>query len=112
MKGIISYGAYIPFNRLQRSTIAEALQSRAGKGERSVASYDEDTITMAVEAARNCLRSTSTNGLSSLFFATTDAPYQEKLNAATAHAALGLEASVRSLELGSSKAVPILSAKR
>ena len=56
MAGILSYGAYVPFNRLQRSTIAAALDIPAGKGERSVASYDEDTATMAVEAAQKLVR--------------------------------------------------------
>ncbi len=100
--GIISYGVYIPFNRLQRSVIASALDIRAGKGERSVASYDEDTATLAVEAARNCLAGRRVNGISSLLLATTRPPYQEKLNAATVHAALQLEPATRALDLGGS----------
>lgn len=102
MSGIVSYGAYVPFNRLQRSTVAKALESRGGKGERAVASFDEDTITMAVEAARLCMRDQSKDAIHALTFATTNAPYQEKLNAATVHAALSLPATTRAQDQGGS----------
>ncbi len=102
MAGILGYGAYIPFNRLQRAAIGAALESRPGKGERAVASYDEDTVTMAVEAAHAALQSRPGISPKTLLFATTDAPYQEKLNAATIHAALDLPAAVRAQDLGGS----------
>ena len=56
-RGIVGYGAYVPFHRLKRSAISAALGSGGGKGTRAVASYDEDSTSMAVEAARNLLRS-------------------------------------------------------
>ena len=59
MTGIISYGAYIPYWRLQRSTIASALGSNGAKGARAVASFDEDTTSMGVEASRIALRGVS-----------------------------------------------------
>ena len=102
MSGIVSYGAYIPYNRLKREVIGAALDRPAGKGERAVASYDEDTATMGVEAARNCLRSVSGAKVSSVYFGTTNPPYQEKLNAATIHAALELDPAVRALDLACS----------
>jgi 3-hydroxy-3-methylglutaryl CoA synthase len=102
MAGILAYGAYIPFYRLQRAAIGAALETKADKGERAVASFDEDTVTMAVEAARVALAGAAGTSPSSLFFATTDAPYQEKLNAATIHAALDLPAQVRALDIGGS----------
>jgi hypothetical protein len=52
MSGIVSYGADIPYWRLQRSAITSALGSGGGRGTRSVASYDEDTTSLAVEAGR------------------------------------------------------------
>ncbi|OGO19387.1 MAG: hypothetical protein A2Z15_00200, partial [Chloroflexi bacterium RBG_16_50_11] len=54
---------------------------RGAGGTKAVAGYDEDTITMAVAAALNCLKrgGGSTDGL---FLATTTAPYREKLSAA------------------------------
>ena len=57
MPGIVSYGAYIPYWRLSRAAIAATLGSGGGKGSRSVASYDEDSTSLGVEAARIALRS-------------------------------------------------------
>jgi 3-hydroxy-3-methylglutaryl CoA synthase/uncharacterized OB-fold protein len=100
MGGIIGYGAYVPFHRLERSAIAEALGGRGSKGRRSVASYDEDTTTMGVEAARTVL---GTEGgavagsglhLDGLSFSTVVPAYTDKTNATAIHAALGLGDSV------------------
>jgi 3-hydroxy-3-methylglutaryl CoA synthase/uncharacterized OB-fold protein len=105
MQGIQSYGAYIPFNRIQRKTIADALQIRGGKGERAVAGYDEDASTMAVEAGRAALANGNAESIAALTFATTSQPYQEKLNASSIHAALSLESTVRALDTtGSARA--------
>jgi 3-hydroxy-3-methylglutaryl CoA synthase/uncharacterized OB-fold protein len=100
--GIVSYGAYVPFNRLKRSAIGETLGIKGGKGERAVASYDEDAVTMAVEASRACLKATDAAAVGALYFATTAPPYVEKLNASTIHAATALPSSVRSLDLACS----------
>ena len=94
MPGITRYGSYLPYFRLSRKALG------AGRGERSVASYDEDSVSMAVEAARDALRDGVE--IDTVIFATTSPPYAEKLNAATLQAALGLPERVRSLELGSS----------
>ncbi|HKC51965.1 MAG TPA: OB-fold domain-containing protein [Myxococcota bacterium] len=94
MAGITGYGSYLPYNRLARSALG------AGKGERTVASYDEDSVSMAVEAGRDAVR--GAREIETLIFATTSPPYAEKLNAATIAAALDLPRSVRALELGSS----------
>ena len=86
--GLLSYGAYVPRHRLRRSELADALGTTAGKGSRSVASYDEDSTTMGVEAARAALA----NGVrpESLYFATTAPAYFDKTNATAIHAALAL----------------------
>ena len=61
MIGITAYGAYIPRRRLQRKAIAEANAWFApnlvggAKGERAMANWDEDAVTMAFEAGRDCL---------------------------------------------------------
>ncbi|MBI5504303.1 MAG: OB-fold domain-containing protein [Deltaproteobacteria bacterium] len=99
MAGIVSFGTYVPFHRIARKTIGQTLGTGGGKGERSVAAYDEDTVTMAVEAARDCLRGRDTSAISALYFGTTEPPYFEKLNSATIHAALDLPAGVRCLDL-------------
>ncbi len=94
MAGIVRYGSYVPYFRLTRAAIG------GGKGERAVASYDEDSVSLAVEAARDALR--GGEEIDFLLFATTSPPYAEKLNAATVQAALDLPESIGSAELGSS----------
>jgi 3-hydroxy-3-methylglutaryl CoA synthase/uncharacterized OB-fold protein len=94
VSGITRYGSYVPFFRLQRQAIGPA----AGRGERAVASYDEDAVSLAVEAARDALA--GGRDVDQLIFATTAPPYAEKCNAATVQAALGLPERIGSLELG------------
>src|SRR2546428_8059063 len=72
----------------------------AGKGERAVASYDEDSVSMAVEAARDAVRGGV--AVDTVLFATTSPAYAEKLDAATIQAALDLPESVGSVGLGGS----------
>jgi 3-hydroxy-3-methylglutaryl CoA synthase/uncharacterized OB-fold protein len=93
--GIVAIGAYLPYWRLQRSAIAGALGSGGGRGTRSVASYDEDTTSMGVEAARIALRSAPADyEPSTVWFATTAPAYLDKTNATAIHAALALPSSV------------------
>ncbi|MCU1466885.1 MAG: 3-hydroxy-3-methylglutaryl CoA synthase [Actinomycetia bacterium] len=101
MRGIISAGGYVPFRRLQRSEIAKTFGSGGGKGTRSVASYDEDTTTMGVEAARLALRS-APDGVrpSALWFSTASPAYLDKNNASTLHAALRLDTDVSAFDFG------------
>lgn len=80
MVGITSIGTHIPYLRLNRDLAAKAWGRGSLKGERSVANNDEDTITMAVEAAMNCRR-TQNCDVDGLFFASTCAPYTEKSSA-------------------------------
>jgi hydroxymethylglutaryl-CoA synthase len=95
MRGIVSYGAYLPFHRLPRGAIGGVLGSGGGKGFRTVASYDEDTTSLGVEAARIALRSTPEGAAPAVVaFATTEPAYLDKTNANAVHAALALPASV------------------
>lgn len=99
MRGIISYGAYLPHRRLDRSTIAAVAGTGGGRGTRTVASYDEDTTTMAVEAARLALRATDARP-ATLWFSTVTPAYVDKTNATAIHAALRLDADVLAADLG------------
>lgn len=96
--GINSYGSHVPFWRLSGTTVADALGGRASNGCRAVASYDEDTTTMAVEAARGALGSGTGSGLDALVFSTGSPVYADRTNATGIHAALQLEASVRATD--------------
>src|SRR5260370_9986445 len=99
MAGIVSYGSYIPYRRLKRAAIAEVLGVPAAKGERSVASFDEDSVSMAVEATRGALRRVGTEKVRTLLFATSTPSYAEKLNAAIVGAAAQLPAESRAADL-------------
>ncbi len=87
MVGITSYGAYVPLHRLSRSELYRAWsgQGMLGievPGEKAVAGYDEDSITMAVEAVLDCMTGTDPKTVDGLFFASTTHPYAEKQSAA------------------------------
>jgi len=90
MLGIISCGVYIPFYRLGWDEIAKAWAGKAPKGEKAVANHDEDSITMGVEAAINCLGSLDRKEVDGLYFATTTSPYKEKQCSSLIAAALDL----------------------
>jgi 3-hydroxy-3-methylglutaryl CoA synthase len=79
--GITSLGVYIPYFYLSRQTIATAWGAKGRKGVRSIANVDEDSVTMAVEATRQCLRFTDKKQITHLYFATASAPYSEKSGA-------------------------------
>jgi 3-hydroxy-3-methylglutaryl CoA synthase/uncharacterized OB-fold protein len=103
MRGIVSYGAYVPYWRLQRSAVAAALGQGGGKGTRSVASYDEDTTSMGVEAARVALRAAPEGApVGAVWFATADPAYLDKTNANAVHAALALPTGAGAYDVGGS----------
>ena len=99
MNGIVAYGAYLPYFRLDRKAIGESLGSSAGSGTRSVASYDEDTTSMAVEAARAALRATPGVRPGALYFATAAPAYLDKTNASAIHAALALDSQAPAFDM-------------
>jgi 3-hydroxy-3-methylglutaryl CoA synthase len=92
MRGIVAYGAYVPYYRLQRSAIGATLGSSGGNGTRAVAAYDEDPVSMGVEAARAAMAA-APDGIRSagVLFSTTDPPYLDKTNATAIHAALAFD---------------------
>ena len=98
MRGIVGYGAYLPYWRLERKAIAESLGVPAGSGTRAVASYDEDTTSLAVEAGRAALRG-ATVVPQALYFATSDPAYADKTNANAIHAALDLPTSAFAVDV-------------
>ncbi len=82
MVGITSYGAYIPIYRLSRRDIAQAWRSSARGGEKAVANFDEDSITMAVAAGLDSLAGIGKDQIDGLYLASTTMPYDEKQGAA------------------------------
>src|SRR5919201_1104404 len=86
MRGIVAYGVYVPSWRLERKALATALGTPSGSGTRSVASYDEDTTSLGVEAARAALRRAPRLAPDVLYFATAQPAYLDKTNATVATA--------------------------
>jgi len=76
MVGITSFGAYVPLFRLDRKVIG-------GRGEKAICSFDEDSVTMAVEAVSDCLKGRDRNSVEAIYFGTTSAPYREHSSATT-----------------------------
>jgi len=110
MVGIAAWGAYAPRLRLSRRAVVEAnawvapnLRSK-GKGERSMANWDEDALTMAVEAARDALGTADDRSqIDALYFASTTAPFADRLNAGIVSAALTLEKSISASDVTGSQ---------
>ncbi len=89
MAGIVSYGAYLPLRRL----------SIGAQSEKAVANWDEDSLTMAVAAAIDCLGSFDRKMIDGLYFATTTPPYSEKLAATTAAWAVDLRPDILTVDI-------------
>ena len=99
MTGICSYGGYVPRYRLNRGGIYMAMgwmnpaNIANAKGEKAVANFDEDSITMAVAAGQKALNGMDLAKVNGAFMASTTMPYKERLNAGIVATALGLVAS-------------------
>ena len=100
--GISLCGGYIPYLRLDRGVIAQIWGRHSIGGERSVANNDEDSITMAVEASRNCVVGQGVEEVDGLFFATTTAPYKEKMNASLIATAVDLKREITTADFAHS----------
>ena len=109
MIGIVSYGAYLPRLRLNRKHMAAAnawMDSALlayGKGERTMANWDEDSITMAVEAARDCLTGQDRRSIQALYFASKSLPFADRQNATIVATALNLSEELATLDVTASQ---------
>lgn len=108
MAGIVSYGGYIPLLRLDRGTVffANAWMNPAlfsvAQGERSMANWDEDSVTMAVEASRDCLRGFDKGKVDALYLASLSFPFQDRQNAGIVSTALNLKDAVETADFTAS----------
>ena len=101
MVGIKSYGAHIPRFRLDRNIMQMALLFLGFaplRGEKAVANWDEDSITMAVAAAQDCLKGEDLGKVDGLYFATTSQTYALRQNAGIIAAALDLKTDSRTAD--------------
>ncbi len=98
MAGIVSYGTYIPTYRLPRDLIAKEWGTPSLGGERAVANFDEDSLTLAVNASIDAFGSRDPQTLAGVFFASTTSPYREKQAAATIATVLDASPEVRTMD--------------
>ena len=96
--GIVGYGAYIPRYRLKIEDIARAnrtdgktIIASLGVIEKSVPNYNEDTITIATEAARNAIEYAGIDPreIGAIYVGSESHPYAVKPSAATVGEAIG-----------------------
>lgn len=102
--GIVGYGVYIPRFRIKVEEIArvwghdaDSYKKGLGVEEKSVPSIDEDTTTIAVEAARKAMKrapEVKPGEVGALFVGSESHPYAVKPTAATVAEALGLTPSL------------------
>ncbi len=107
MTGIISYGAYIPRLRLSRVSIYQQMSwltpatGMVAQGERSMCNFDEDSLTMAVAAARHCLEGFDPSGVDAFYLGSTTLPYADRLNSGIAATALSLRDDIHTSDFTS-----------
>ena len=98
MAGIIGFGTYLPRYRLPRELIAKEWGQPSMGGEKAVAGHDEDSLTLAVNAALTVLPNGAAPGVDAIYFASTTPPYREKQSAATVAAVLDAGSAVRTAD--------------
>jgi len=109
MVGIVSYGVYLPRLRLNRKSIFTANSwmspgvHNLSKGERTMCNWDEDALTMAVEASRNCTFGLDKKEIDAVYLASTSLPFQDRQNAGILATALNLKANIATADLTSSQ---------
>lgn len=102
MVGISSIGIHVPRSRLDRALVAKAWGRKQPAGEKAVAHFDEDALTMAVAAAHRAIGAESPAAFDGLFFASTSSPYREKQVASVVATACDLPREILTADFGGS----------
>ena len=87
-------GAYLPYHRL-----SPASAGWPHKTTRLVAAYDQDSLTLAVEASRRCLLGFDRGLIGAVVFVSSSPPFLEKLSSSLIAAALALREDVLTLDI-------------
>lgn len=106
--GLLACEGYLPRWRIERRTITEAIgwargRVKPGEGTRSFANWDEDSLTMAVEAARSALSSVPGFEPPRFTLASTSMPFADRSNAGIAREAMVLPARTSINEVSGSR---------
>jgi len=89
LAGISAFGGYVPRYRLGAETVGWD-----SSGQRSIANFDEDSVSMAVAAGIDCLKGRDREDIDGLIFASTTPPYAEKQCASIIATALDLRRDI------------------
>jgi len=106
---LLACGAYVPQLRLPRERIREAMgwldppATRAVSGARAICNWDEDALTLAVEAARRCLAAhadaSTVQTVGAVILASTTLPFADRSNATLLASALDLPQTTQTLDI-------------
>jgi 3-hydroxy-3-methylglutaryl CoA synthase len=111
MAGIVSYGGYIPKLRLSRMGIFQSMGWFApaimmvAQGERSMCNWDEDSLTMAVAAARDCMIGMDRSKIDALYLCSTTVPFADRQNSGIISEALNLGSNVLTADMTASQKI-------
>jgi hydroxymethylglutaryl-CoA synthase len=103
--GISGYGVYIPLHRLKLKEIATAWKENTQpSGEKAVAYFDENVLTLAYNACRNAIKHADIkpSNINALYLGTVSSPYIEASLAAPLANALGLPENAEARDFGAS----------
>ena len=100
--GITSCVYHVPFCRLERGKIGQAWARRAGLGERAAIYFDEDALTLGLEAAQRCIEEKGKADIEALYFASTSAPFWQRSSASFMAAACDLPPECETMDFAGS----------
>ncbi len=108
MIGLSAYGGYIPRYRLNRMEIFKAMGwmnpglITTAKGEKAVANFDEDSLTLATAAGQSCLQGLERSKVDGVYFASTTSPFRERQSSNVIAGALCAPENIRSADFAGS----------
>ena len=108
-KGILAFGAYIPWRRLQRKAIADTHAwfdpgaQGPGQGRARLLQLGRGRVTMAVEAARDALAGRDRASITALRFASTTFPFLDRLHSGIVAGALSLDDGVSTIDIAATQ---------
>ncbi len=100
--GLRSWGVAVPRRKLTNEVTGKAWNRPGLPGSRSIAGHDEDALTLGVQAALEATRDIEPGEVDGIVFASTTAPFLEKLGAVILAEVLGISMQSRFLDLGAS----------
>jgi len=100
--GIVNFGCYVPVHRMPREVIGQAWGKQTRPGEKAVANWDEDSLTMGVQACMDIFSDLDRSSVGALYFASLSLPYIEKQSASIMAKALDLSPSIFTADVSSS----------